>query len=192
MKYISVYDLQVIPELSKLSVFDLVHPDNDKVVYPFLEIMGFDTEYPIHYTVSQHRTMSNKVKIGYVLRGEVNINRQHLTGAWSTTIDKLVAADYQGGGLLNELLSLQNTSLDYSAFHSAKEADPTSLEQFPLCLTNPDEEIILAQIKQLENILLDIRGNPYAEDGNLKMPKDRGDNVPPYVQRKQRKEKAKQ
>jgi hypothetical protein len=184
MKAISVYDLQVIEELAHLSIFDLVHPDNDKVVKPFLEIMGFDTEYPLHYTVSQHRTWANEVKIGYVIRGEVSIARKDLNGPWGTVLDKLVAADYQGGGLLQDMLSLMSTKLDYNAFHDCREPDPETLEQFPACLKNPDELELLAQIRQLEDILFEIRGNPYASDGNLRMPGDVDE--APYKQRAKR------
>lgn len=194
MKAISANDLQLIPELSGMTIFDLINIENDKIVYKYLDVLGFDMDYPIHYTVSQHRTLQNKVIVGYVLRGEVNVNRAHLNGPWSTITDKLVAADYRDTSLCKELLAHMSTSLSYDAFHTGKDYETFSQEKFPECLTNPDEDQLVTQIKQLEELLLAIRGNPYAKDGNLKMPKDyeEGEEEPPHVQRKKRRKKAKQ
>lgn len=172
MKAISVYDLKLIPELEKLSIFDLIHPDNDKLVNPFLAVMGFDLDYPLIYTVSQHRTLQNKVVVGYVIRGEVNINREHLSSEWATLYDRMVAAAYQDPTLCKALCEQMNTSLDYSAFHSAKETENPKPVDFPVNQCNPDEIVITEQIKQLEELLFHIRGSQYKKDGSLKMPAD--------------------
>lgn len=173
MKAISVYDLKLIPELKHLTYFDMVHPDNDKIVNPFLAEMGFDLDYPLIYTVSQHRTLQNTVEIGYVIRGEVNISRAHLMGPWATLYDRMVAAAYTDPSLCVALCQQMNTSLDYTAFSSRGSNSPgTPSENFPEELCNPNEGEILAQIRELEELLFQIRGSQYKEDGSLKMPID--------------------
>jgi hypothetical protein len=172
MKAISVYDLKIIPELAHLNYFELVHPDNDCLVNPFLGTMGFDLDYPLMYTVSQHRTLQNTVVIGYVIRGEVNISREHLTGPWGTLYDRMVAAAYTDPSLCVDLCRSMNMSLDQSAFIGSRHAADSAPENFPECLTNPDEKEILEQIQLLESILFDIRGSQYRLDGSLKMPDD--------------------
>ena len=189
MKAISAFDLQIIPELSHLSMFDMIDLNNDKLIYPYLAEMGFDTDYPIHYTVSQHRTLQNTVKIGYVLRGEVSINRKDLNGPWATITDKLVAAEYMDISLCREMMEQMSTSLNYDSFHTATDVEAN--EPFPSVLADPDESRITAELNLLKDILLLARGNPYAKDGNLKMPKDYepGADVEVNVQRKKRRKK---
>lgn len=188
MKAISVYDLKLIPELSHLTYFDMVHPDNDKLVNPFLEEMGFDLEYPLMYTVSQHRTLQNTVELGYVIRGEVNISRKHITGPWSSLYDRMVAAAVTDPSLCVELCRQMNTSLDYTAFTSRGSNSPGSpVDNFPEDLTDPDEQGILMQLQLLEEILFEIRGSQYKADGSLKMPADYHATEEEPKQRKRRK-----
>lgn len=168
MKAISVYDLQLIPELAHLTVFDMVHPSNDKLVNPFLGIMGFDLDYPLHYTVSQHRTIQNTVKVGYVIRGEVSITREHLTGPWATMDDRVAAAAYTDASFARELCAMMNRT----NFTATRGADSGPHEDFPAELCDPNEERIAGEIQQLEDILLQIRGSQFKEDGNRKMPED--------------------
>lgn len=184
MKAISVCDLKIIPELSNLSIFELVHPDNDKLVNPFLEIMGFDMEYPLHYTVSQHRTMQNKVKIGFVIRGEVNISRHHIAGEWSSLYERMVAAAVTDPSLCVELCKQMNTGLDYSSFTNSRGQDVETPENFPDSLSDPDEKRVLGEIRQLEAILFEIRGDQYNADGTLKMPEDYNTTITATKQRK--------
>ena len=172
MKAISVFDLKLIPELKDMTIFDIVHPDNDKLVNPFLEIMGFDLQYPLMYTVSQHRTLQKDVKVGFVIRGELNVNRKHLTSEWSDVYDRVVAASYTDKSLCKELCEHMNSSLDYSAFHAGREDEVGKPSEFPQSLVNPDEDIITAQIRDLEAALFIIRGDQLKKDGSYKMPED--------------------
>jgi hypothetical protein len=193
MKAISVYDLKLIPELSHLNYFEMVDPKNDHLVNPFLKIMGFDLDYALQYTVSQHRTMQGTVEIGYVIRGEVNISRDFLTSEWATLDDRLIAAAYTDPSLCKAMCGQLNTSLNYTAFHDGGTAVPEAIEDFPECLTNPDEAEILEAMKQLEVLLLEIRGSQYKEDGSHKLPHEYHEEPVVVVKRKRhvRKEKTK-
>ena len=187
MKSISVYDLKLIPELAHLSIFDLVHPDNDALVNPFLAEMGFDLDYPLMYTVSQHRTLQHKVEIGFVIRGETNINRKHVTGPWGTLDDRLAAAAITDPSLCAALCEQMNTGLDYGSF-SDNDDGP---ESFPDSMCDPHEQQILTQIKQLEGVLLAIRGNQHKNDGSLKLAHEYHIVEEPIKQRKRHTKRAK-
>ena len=136
--------------------------------------MGFDLDYPLMYTVSQHRTLQNKVVIGYVIRGEVNISRAFLTGEWSDIHSRLVAASYTDKSLCSSMLEQMNSCLDYGAFHDGKAEDRKESEAYYSASYGDDEEEqrILKEIKQLEDILFTIRGDQLKPDGNYKMPED--------------------
>jgi predicted transcriptional regulator YdeE len=166
MKAISVYDLKLVSTLAHLNYFEMVSPDYDHLVLPVLEELGFDLEYPLMYTTSQHRTLANKVVIGYVIRGEVSVNRKHLTSVWATVYDKLVAASYYDQSLCIEMASLMNNSLDYAAFN-AEKAD-TKIQDYSI-IESEEERYIVEQIALLEKLLYEIRGNQYKQDGGYKM-----------------------
>ena len=169
MKSVSVTDLKLIPELSHLNYFEMIDPKNDHLVNPFLEIMGMDLDYPLQYVAKQHRNLQNKVVINYMIIGETNINREHITGPWGSLTDRMIAAAYQDPSLCKELGSHLNTSLDYNAFKGGRDQpdEQPSTADFP---TTDEERMITAQIKQLEELLLHIRGDQRREDGGYKYP----------------------
>jgi hypothetical protein len=171
MKAISVYDLKRIPALSHLTYFDLVHPDNDKLVNPYLHDIGFNLNKGLSYTVSQHRTLANTVEIGFVIRGEVRTDREFLNSSLATLEDKMAAAALTDMSLCAELCRMMNQASSIGAYSSAtRDGEPDT--DFPESLTNPDEAEIVSKIRQLEQILDDIRGSQHKEDGSLKLPED--------------------
>ncbi len=169
MKAISVFDLRIIPQLAHLTHFDLIHPDNDCIVNPFLQVMGFDVRKGLNYTTSQHRTLQNKVEIGFVIRGEVNTSREHLTGPWADLQDRLTAAAITDPSLCRSMCAQLNSSLDFSSFGPDSSS---GVVDFPASLSDPKEGEILAQIQQLDELLDMIRGSQHKEDGSLKRPED--------------------
>ena len=168
MKSISVTDRRHIPELSHLNYFELVDPKNDHLVKPFLEMIGIDTDYPIQYVAAQHRNLQNKVVVNYMIVGEVQCNRKFLNSEWASLDDRMVAAAYQDPSLCKALCDQLNTTLDYNSFKDAIETKNGPKEQLPPNLLNKDEGVIAAQIRQLEDLLFQIRGSQFNEDGSLK------------------------
>lgn len=174
MKSISCHDLKLITALKDFSIFDLVHPKNDHIVHPFLEVMGFDMNKGLMYTVSQHRTLQKTVEVGYVIRGEVNRSRKHLTGPWGTLEDRIMVAGLEDIELCKDLCDRAVIRrLDYSDFNEAYDDGYQDVgNTFPDSLENPDESAITSQIKVLEDILFDLRGDQRRDDGSYKTSED--------------------
>lgn len=161
MKSISVSDLQLIPELSHLRMMDFINPAHTELIAPFLRTIGFDMDYPIIFQASQHRNLQGKIIIGYQLVGEVECNQAFLNSPWATAEDRMIAAGYRDLSLAQELANSMTLGMGYG---SDDEGEP--VDGFPADLTSPDEQVVLAQIKQLNDILLAVRGNPYKQDGS--------------------------
>lgn len=62
---ISFYDVVKLPEFSKLSIFDLLRPEMDSKVAPYLWEIGADIDKPVKVQACQHRTLDGAVRIGY-------------------------------------------------------------------------------------------------------------------------------
>ncbi len=157
MKTFSVTDLKLIPELSHLRMLDFIDPKNDKLIAPYLRIVGFDLDYPVQYIPSKHRNLQGQEIIAYQIVGEVECNESFLNGPWATTEDRIIAAGYRDIGKAEDMAQ---------ALTSARDYDSGVVEGFPPDLANPDEAEILMQIKVLEDLLLNVRGSPFKQDGS--------------------------
>lgn len=158
MKTISVTDLKLIPELSHLRMIDFIDPKNDALIAPYLEELGFDLDYPIEYMARQHRNLQGKVVIAYMIAGEISCNEKFLKSAFATAEDRIIAAGYRDLSLAKDMARGMHTSRDIEG----------EVEGFSPDQANPDEDDILMQIKVLDDLLLDVRGDPYKEDGSRK------------------------
>lgn len=156
MKNISSTDLLLIPELSHLRMLDIINPEYDSLIAPFLKTIGFDLDYAIEYIPCQHRNMQGKVVIAYVIAGEVEINNAFQTSVWATHEDHMIAAGYRDIGLAKELAERFTACREYG----------DSSDGFPPDQSNPDEKEIIKQIRVLEELLFIARGNLHKNDGS--------------------------
>lgn len=175
-KSFSVTDLQLIPELSHLRMLDFINPENDALIAPFLKIIGFDLDYPIQFIASQHRNLQGKVVIAYRIIGEVEINSSFQDSVWCTPEDRLIAAGYRDQGLAADLARSLTSARDYGT-------DGTG-EGFPPDQCNPDENDIVMQVKVLEDLLLQVRGSPFKQDGSRSTLAEHGIKEAPEKRRK--------
>jgi hypothetical protein len=159
MKTISVTDLKLIPQLAHLRMLDFINPTNDELIAPYLKQLGFDLDYPIEYLARQHRNLQGKVVIAYMIAGEVECNSAFLHSPLATVEDRIIAAGYRDLSLASQLSKSLSTSREY---------DSGIVEGFPPDLVNPDEDEILMQIRVLEDLLLEVRGEPFKNDGSRK------------------------
>lgn len=180
MKSISVTDLMLIPELAHLRTFDFIDAANTELIAPFLRIIGFDLDYPVQFVASQHRNLQGQVVVSYQLVGEVECNEAFLKSEWATSEDRMIAAGYRDIGLAQELANAMTLGMNYGS----SDADGEPVDGFPTDLTCPDEAVIAAQIKQLNDILLTVRGNPYKQNGSLATLFEHGVTEPPEKRRK--------
>lgn len=181
MKTISVTDLKRIPELSHLRMIDFINPVNDRLIAPYLKVLGFDLDYPIEYLARQHRNLAGDVVIAYMIAGEVECNERFLSSPFATVEDRIIVAGYKDLSLANQMSNALSTSRDY---------DNGTREGFPAELTNPDEAAILEQIKVLDNLLDQVRPDRYREDGSLKTLKEYHTPPEPVVAKKERKKRS--
>lgn len=181
MKTISVTDLKRIPELSHLRMIDFIDPKHDRLIAPFLKVLGFDLDYPIEYTARQHRNLAGEVVIAYMVVGDIECNERFLSSPFATVEDRVIAAGYKDLGLAKQMSSALSTSRNY---------DSGTVEGFPPDMSNPDEAAILEQLQVLENLLEVVRPNRYKEDGSLKTMKEYHTPPEPEVAKKERKKRS--
>jgi len=163
MKSISVTDLQLIDELSHLRMIEFIDPKNDKLIAPYLKMLGLDLDYPIEYVPSQHRNMQGDVVIAYRIVGEVEINDSFLSGPFATAEDRMIAQGYQDLSLANDMAKQLTTGRNYG-----EDDEGLSEKGFPPELTMDNETMVAMQIEILKDLLLAVRGDPFNPDGTRK------------------------
>lgn len=156
MKNVSVRDLQQFPELSKYSELDLIHPDMDSTIRPFLYILGIDTEYPIEYGAYNHRDLNNKTGIGYRLVGEIRCDAEFRKSPFCDTIDRVAITGYQDSSLTQELAQMMNHTVDFDAMDD--EEGFLATEDFTTDMIEPDYEEVSAELQRMRKTIIEIRG----------------------------------
>lgn len=160
MKVFSVTDLMLIPELSHFRQIDFIKPENTEKLLPFLKILGYDVLYPIVFRPSKHRNLQNQVVISYQIIGDIELNSSFQDSVWCTAEDKIIARGYTDLTVSEDMAAIMTACRSYGDTGSHDDG-------FPVDQCEPDEKEVLAQIKQLEELLLQIRGNPYRKDGSI-------------------------
>lgn len=169
MKTVSVFDLQRIEELSHLTIFDIIDVKNDDLVYPYLAILGIDIEYPVMYQVAYHRTLANECKVGYLLAGEIQCNREFANSPWCTAQDRMIIAGVTDFSLAKELMEMSNTQISYDTIHSSDENQNREIQNILDHYVDPAEtERIEREMKQLEELLFIARGSQLLKSGAYK------------------------
>lgn len=140
-------------------MLDFVNPDNDKLIAPYLKVLGYDLDYAVQFIASQHRNLQGKVVIAYQIVGEVEINDSFQSSAFASAEDRQIAAGYKDLSYADHIGDARTACREYG-----EESDGFAPDQ-----CNPDEREILKQIKVLEDLLLSARGSPYKQDGSLKL-----------------------
>ena len=150
----------------------LLSPHMDSEVNKVLEAIGVDIEFPVEYFPAVHRDLSGKVALGFLARGDVNINRKHLTGPCGDIETLIIASAYTDTSLTESLCELSVKSPDYSAL-----VDAGVIPQYPeMFLTMPSSALeenwhdVEKQIEELIKVRDQIRGPAYNSSGSLKMP----------------------
>ena len=161
MRVMSVYDLQLIPALSGLSMFDFVNPANHELLIPYLKTLGYDLLRPVEFIASQHRTMAGKVVIGYQVVGEISQDREFLLSPFCTAEDRIIAAGSKDLSLANEMARSMTTCREYGS-------DGAVVEGFPADQANPDEAEILEAIRVYQVVMEIARGDQFKSDGSRK------------------------
>lgn len=164
----SFRDLRLIPELSKYSEIELLHPILDPTVNAFLEVLGFDLNYPVVYEPSKHRDMQGKVAVGFRAVGEISLKRAFINSPLCSVDERLIAASKQDMSLTRELAQLAGRGSTFAA----GENRLVSSEDFPPELIEADYDDVTSQIAQLEAIRDHIRGEERTESGARKARKD--------------------
>lgn len=159
MKTYSCQDVVLASSLSHLKPLDLLDPQHDKLLGPVLHILGMDLTRPISFIPCQHRTLQGKVVVSFLIAGEVRGDKEFLLSSFCSAEDRIIAAGYKDISLAHELAQ---TVVKAQSYGNGEDTvlDPSQL--------NDNEDEIVAQINQLSELLLSVRGDAYNKDGSLK------------------------
>lgn len=172
---ISFRDLLITEELSNIrNEIELLHPKHDHIVGLVLRQIGFDTCQEIEYIPSMHRDMTGKVAIGFQAVGEINTDRQYKK--FLDVHDRIVAAGLKDISLAKDMAGLMGRSYSYNknqeelkqkrkkAFNEDDFSEEELIDMGYSTGDNeddyvePDYKKNLAEIEQLNKIMLQVRG----------------------------------
>lgn len=161
----SFRDLKLIPELSSLSEYQMLHPKNDAVVNKYLGQLGFNMNAAIQYIPAKHRDMQGNVGIGYRAVGEITQSRDFINSPLCSTIERLIAASLKDMSLTAELSKLLGNSVEFTTEDAIDEDD-----SYPPEWVEPDYKKVEEQIKEMVAYRDVVRGSAHNERGELKKP----------------------
>lgn len=110
MRQLSVRDLLLaLPQFK--NEIELIHPDNDAVVFATLDAVGFDTRQGVTYVAQLHRDMQDKVAVGFMALGEYNVDPKF--NKFIDMTDRIVIAGLHDRSLAEEMLNIQGKKFTY-------------------------------------------------------------------------------
>ena len=165
---ISANDLLLADELAGMTIFDVVHPDNDAKVNPILHMIGIDLKQSVSYDASQHRTLTGKVVVGYQISGHPRLDREFRQSAYCSSEHLMLATAYTDPGFARELRSMSATCSCYDTSWSLDKSDAI-LDSYE---NREESKRLSAEIQALTDLLFHIRPNQYKSNGDLKTPED--------------------
>lgn len=164
MKAISCLDLQLIPELSHLNIFEIVHPDNDEIVAPFLYEFGMDMNKGVEVVCSHHRRLNRQAATSFVFVGEVRTDNAFRLSPFCSVEDRLIMAGKTDLSLAKELASMANVAqTNYGVSFALDNEEAGELHQ-----DKEDIDRIESELELLETMLSHIRPEQRRKDGSLK------------------------
>ena len=168
-KVLSFSDLKLHSSLSGYNEVEMLHINMDDTINAILAEIGFDIDYGLNYFAAKHRNLQGQILVGYLVAGEVSINRKHLTSVYADLTDVLVASSYQDTSLTKELANLSGLSRSYDNNQESDDYGDGQQEMPPNQLEEDWEEVE-RQIRQLKDIRDMLRGNMYNDSGAMKTP----------------------
>ncbi len=151
-----------------MTIFDVVHPDNAAKVNPFLHTLGIDLEYGIAYDTAQHRTLTGKVVVGYLISGHPRIDREFRRSAYCSAEHLMLATAYTDADFARELRTMASTCSSYDTSWGLEESNAV-LDNYE---DKEQSKRLAAEIQVLTDILAHIRPNQYKSNGDLKTQDD--------------------
>lgn len=156
----------------------------DKLVLSCLEQLGFDTKQAIVYLPSKHRSMQGKVAVDFIACGEINRDKKyrHLLD----TTQRIVAVGYSDASLAREMEDMLGRTRNYQPddmvvgkmskkereYRLENDIDLSDEDEYDVEYIEDDYDMVLAQIKQLEEIRDTLRGPMFNSAGGLKLPNE--------------------
>lgn len=113
----------MIPEFEGIREIDLLHPDMDSKVAPYLNEFGIDVRLPFKVVVANHRDFSNNVGVGYMYIGEMRRDRAFINSPWCNTIERVAIAYSKDYSLGQELVQLMNKTFNPAALAEMDEKE---------------------------------------------------------------------
>ena len=165
MKTISFQDLLKVSWLQGYSEIDLLSIEMDEQVDKVLDEIGIDTEYPILYFPCKHRTLDNKVVVGYMACGEVSCNRKHTNSPYFDITDIVIANMYRDIDYAKELAEMAGRTTDWIGTLEEEIDVEENNEEIEI---EEDYDMVSEQMRLLEDIRDRIRGPLYNNSGAIK------------------------
>lgn len=171
MLSISLSDMKLITELSGMSEFDMIRIENDDLMAKYLYKIGCDVpDYPWIYIPSKHRNLQNQVVTGYRAVAEIRCDADFRDSYLAGITERLTIASYFDSSCMEEIASLSYQVRDFA--EHLNDSDSIEFDEdralFPADQLEPNWEMEEAKIKELQDILDEIRGPAYNSAGSLK------------------------
>lgn len=168
----SLSDIRLISELAQYSEQELIKPENDQLMAKYLYKIGMNCyNAPWNYFASFHRNLRDEVVLGYTVYGDVRNDEEFRESVMYSMTHRLINVGYESPDLLRELSELNYKTRDFES--ALQDMDSIDFDEkralFPVDQMEPDWQDREAQVKALNDLLLEVRGDPYNNYGSLKM-----------------------
>ena len=176
---LSVSDLKLATKLSGMSELEIIKVENDEIVSEIIYQLGIDTEFPWIYTANKHRNIRDQVLIGYRIAGEIRIDEEFRNSKLAGIQERLVISSYKDVSMMEEIAELAFKVRDFSEYLNDSDSLEFDEERalFGQDQLEPDWEQAEDHIRELNDILLAVRGSPYTSSGALKTMQDYKDEL---------------
>lgn len=168
---VSLSDMKLVSKLSEMTEFDMIKIENDNLMMEHFYQLGMDCyDYPFVYIPNYHRNIQNKIVLGYRCVGEVRCDTEFRNSELAGISERLVISSYSDPSFMEEIAQLSYHIRDFA--NHLNDSDSIEFDEdralFPADQLEPNWEMEEVKIKELQDILDEIRGGCYNSSGALK------------------------
>lgn len=164
MFVLSVYDVLQLDKFKHLTELEIISKQYDEEVIKEAFTVGMAIDEGYNYEYQQHRPVSSKKPLyGFVLKGEVRTDSEFRKSPLYTPEMQMLSTVRSDVSLTRELGSMSGVSFDYGKTIDEDAEKWDSEDSF-----EPDADEKAKMILAMNQMVLQIRGNPYNDWGKWK------------------------
>lgn len=148
--------------------------------------MGFNCkDFGLEYKCAYHRNLQKQCVVNYMITSEVRTDREFMTSPWCTSEDKVIASGKKDLSLAAELGKMSGISVEYDNIFGLEME-----EQFEHDLPLDEIERIEDELRAMNVVLENVRGNQFLRSGRRKLAAEYHTEEPYQRERRKKKDRS--